>query len=179
MASPRVNPAASFARHVRLGALAALLAMALPAVADTLPFAQPRPQLYSAGQPSAAQLQQAADAGVTTVIDLRQPDEDRGFDETAATERLGLRYVRIPVAGAAGLTDANARALRTALAQSSGPVLVHCASGNRAGALLALLALLNARDGASVEQALQLGRDAGMTSLEAPTRALLEQAAAR
>jgi uncharacterized protein (TIGR01244 family) len=171
-----VNPAASFARHVRLGALAALLAMALPAVADTLPFAQPRPQLYSAGQPSAAQLQQAADAGVTTVIDLRQPDEDRGFDETAAAERLGLRYVRIPVAGAAGLTDANAHALRTALAQSSGPVLVHCASGNRAGALLALS---NARDGASVEHALQLGRDAGMTSLEAPTRALLEQAAAR
>ena len=176
MASPRVNPAASFARHVRLGALAALLVMALPAVADTLPFAQPRPQLYSAGQPSAAQLQQAADAGVTTVIDLRQPDEDRGFDETAAAERLGLRYVRIPVAGAAGLTDASAYALRTALAQSSGPVLVHCASGNRAGALLALL---NARDGASVEHALQLGRDAGMTSLEAPTRALLEQAAAR
>ncbi len=176
MASPRVNPAASFARHVRLGALAALLAMALPAVADTLPFAQPRPQLYSAGQPSAAQLQQAADAGVTTVIDLRQPDEDRGFDETAAAERLGLRYVRIPVAGAAGLTDANAYALRTALAQSSGPVLVHCASGNRAGALLALV---QARDGAPVDQALQLGRDAGMTSLEAPTRALLEQAAAR
>lgn len=176
MASPRVNPAASFARHVRLGALAALLTMAVPAVADTLPFAQPRPQLYSAGQPSAAQLQQAADAGVTTVIDLRQPDEDRGFDETAAAERLGLRYVRIPVAGAAGLTDANAHALRTALAQSSGPVLVHCASGNRAGALLALV---RARDGAPVDQALQLGRDAGMTSLEAPTRALLEQAAAR
>jgi len=171
-----VNPAASFARHVRFGAFAGLLAMALPAVADTLPFAQPRPQLYSAGQPSAAQLQQAADAGVTTVIDLRQPDEDRGFDETAAAERLGLRYVRIPMAGAAGLTDANAYALRTALAQSSGPVLVHCASGNRAGALLALV---QARDGAPVDQALQLGRDAGMTSLEAPTRALLEQAAAR
>ena len=76
----------------------------------------------------------------------------------------------------AGLTDANAYALRTALAQSSGPVLVHCASGNRAGALLALV---QARDGAPVDQALQLGRDAGMTSLEAPTRALLEQAAAR
>lgn len=152
--------------------LAALSLLPLAAFADDLPFAQPRPQLYSAGQPSAAQLQQAAAAGVTTVIDLRQPDEDRGFDETLAAERLGLRYVRIPVAGAAGLSEANARALRVALAQSQGPVLVHCASGNRAGALLALL---QARGGASVDQALQFGRDAGMTSLEAPTRALLEQ----
>ncbi|WP_312236915.1 sulfur transferase domain-containing protein [Stenotrophomonas sp.] len=152
------------------------MALALPIWAGELPFAQPRPQLYTAGQPSAAQLQQAAEAGVTTVIDLRQPDEDRGFDETAAAERLGLRYVRIPVAGAAGLTQANARALRATLAQSTGPVLLHCASGNRAGALLAVL---QAQDGASVEQALELGRRAGMTSLEAPTRVLLEQDAAR
>ncbi|WP_369349921.1 sulfur transferase domain-containing protein [Stenotrophomonas sp. JAG2] len=150
--------------------------MVLPAAAGELPFAQPRPQLYTAGQPSAAELQQAAAAGVTTLIDLRQPDEVRGFDETAAAERLGLRYVRIPVAGAAGLTAANAQALRTALAQSQGPVLLHCASGNRAGALLALL---QAREGASVDDALTFGRAAGMTSLEAPTRVLLEQDAAR
>ena len=100
MASPRVNPAASFARHVRLGALAALLAMALPAVADTLPFAQPRPQLYSAGQPSAAQLQQAADAGVTTVIEpiptrdhsermLRGFGADLGFVGATAAHQQG------------------------------------------------------------------------------------------
>jgi uncharacterized protein (TIGR01244 family) len=156
--------------------MAALFAPCLPTWAAELPFAQPRPQLYTAGQPSAAELQQAAAAGITTVIDLRQPDEARGFDETAAAERLGLRYVRIPVAGAAGLTDANAQALRTALAQSQGPVLLHCASGNRAGALLAVL---EARDGASVDQALRFGREAGMTSLEAPTRVLLEQDAAR
>lgn len=176
MASHIVSPAASIVRRFPLAAITALLAVCLPAWAAELPFAQPRPQLYTAGQPSAAQLQQAAAAGVTTLIDLRQPDEARGFDETAAAERLGLRYVRIPIAGAAGLTDANAQALRTALAQSQGPVLLHCASGNRAGALLALL---EARNGASVDEALTLGRAAGMTSLEAPTRVLLEQDAAR
>ena len=176
MASHIVNPAASIVRLLRLGIFAALFALAPPAWAAELPFAQPRPQLYTAGQPSAAALQQAAAAGVTTLIDLRQPDEARGFDETAAAEHLGLRYVRIPVAGAAGLTEANAQALRTALAQSQGPVLLHCASGNRAGALLALL---QAREGASVEDALTFGRAAGMTSLEAPTRVLLEQDAAR
>lgn len=176
MASHIVSPAASIVRRFRLAAITALLALCLPAWAAELPFAQPRQQLYTAGQPSAAQLQQAAAAGVTTLIDLRQPYEARGFDETAAAERLGLRYVRIPIAGAAGLTDANAQALRTALAQSQGPVLLHCASGNRAGALLALL---EARNGASVDEALTLGRAAGMTSLEAPTRVLLEQDAAR
>lgn len=176
MASHTAHAVAPISRRFRPGLIALLLALALPVCADPLPFKQPRPQLYTAGQPSAAQLQQAAAAGITTLIDLRQPDEDRGFDETAAAERLGLRYVRIPVAGAAGLTQANAQALRSALAQSQGPVLLHCASGNRAGALLALL---QARDGAPVEQALQFGRSAGMTSLEAPTRALLEQEAGR
>ena len=178
MASNTATPGALMSRWCRFGLIAILLALTLtlPASADPLPFAQPRPQLYTAGQPSAAQLQHAARAGVTTVIDLRQPDEDRGFDETAVAERLGLRYVRIPVAGAAGLSPTNARALRSALAQSNGPVLLHCASGNRAGALLALL---QAQDGASIEQALDLGRRAGMTSLEAATRALLEQDRAR
>lgn len=176
MAAHTAHAVAPMSRWFRPGLIAILLALALPVSAGPLPFQQPRPQLYTAGQPSAAQLQQAAAAGITTVIDLRQPDEDRGFDQTLATERLGLRYVRIPVAGADGVTDANARALHAALAQSQGPVLVHCASGNRVGALLALL---QARDGAPVEQALQFGRSAGMTSLEAPTRALLEQEAGR
>lgn len=176
MARHTAHAVALISLGFRRGLVAILLALALPVWADPPPFKQPRPQLYTAGQPSAAQLQQAAAAGITTVIDLRQPDEDRGFDETAAAERLGLRYVRIPVAGAAGLTGANTRALHAALAQSQGPVLVHCASGNRAGALLALL---QAADGGPVEQALQFGRDAGMTSLEAPTRALLEQDAGR
>ncbi len=110
------------------------------------------------------------------MIDLRQPTEDRGFDETATAASLGLHYVRIPVAGASGLTPAKVQALQAALAQANGPVLLHCASGNRVGALLALM---KAQQGASTEQALQFGREAGMTSLEAQTRTLLEQDTAR
>ena len=92
----------------------------------------------------------------------------QGFDETRVAESLGLRYVRIPVAGAEGLDAANVRAVHQALRQSQGPVLLHCASGNRAGAVLGLV---NARyEHASPEQALQLGQRAGLTSLEAATR---------
>ena len=148
----------------------------LPAWAADPALAEVRPGLYAGGQPTAAQLRGLAAQGVRTVIDLRQPDEDRGFDEIREAEALGLRYVRIPVAGAEGLDAANVRAVHQALQQSQGPVLLHCASGNRAGALLALL---QAREGASVEDALTFGRAAGMTSLEAPTRVLLEQDAAR
>jgi hypothetical protein len=68
--------------------------------------------------------------------------------------------------------DANAQALRAALDAADGPVLVHCASGNRAGGLLALM---QARSGAmTTEQALEFGRNAGMTSTEARVRHLLE-----
>ncbi len=158
---------------IRYRLLLLLLAVvAGPGFAADAPFAQPRPGLYTGGQPDAAQLRQAAASGIRTVIDLRQPGEDRGFDETAVADELGLRYLRLPIAGAAGLTVANAGTLERLLAQAEGPVLLHCASGNRAGALLALI---NARgEGASVDQALELGRRAGMTSLEPVVRALLE-----
>ncbi|EKT4448153.1 TPA: tyrosine-protein phosphatase [Stenotrophomonas maltophilia] len=147
-----------------------LLSLCLPlaALAEDVPLNEVRPGLYAGGQPSAAQLQALAAQGVRTVIDLRQPGEDRGFDEIHAAESLGLRYVRIPVAGAEGLDAANVRAVHQALQQSQGPVLLHCASGNRAGAVLGLV---NARyEHASPEQALQLGQRAGLKSLEAATR---------
>lgn len=145
----------------------------LAALAGENPINEVRPGLHAGGQPSAAQLQALAAQGVRTVIDLRQPDEDRGYDETAQAEALGLRYVRIPVAGAEGLDAANVRAVYQALQQSQGPVLLHCASGNRAGAVLALV---NARyEQATPEQALPLGQRAGLKSLEAATRQRLAE----
>ncbi|PPU68080.1 fused DSP-PTPase phosphatase/NAD kinase-like protein [Xanthomonas pisi] len=137
-------------------------------------LAQARPtdtvrDLVSSGQPTQARLREAAAQGVTTVIDLRAPEEPRGYDEIAATDALGLRYVRLPIRNADALTPEAVRTLQRVLDQQQhGAVLLHCATGNRAGALLALLA---AREGASSEQALQVGRDAGMQpSLEAAVR---------
>ena len=147
---------------------------AMTATAADAPLHQPRPDLYTAGQPSAQQLRQAAANGVTTVIDLSRPDEQRGYNEAAMAAQLGLRYVRLPIGGAADITEANARTLDRILKQDSGKTLLHCASGNRVGALLALA---RARvDGATTGPALQLGRDAGLTSLEPLVRAALEQA---
>lgn len=130
-------------------------------------YAQPRAKLQVGGQPGTDQLRAFA-VGGGVVIDLRDPDEARGFDEAAFANELGLRYVNLPVGGAAGLTPARVEALHAALAAASGPVLLHCASGNRAGALLALEAARY--DGLDTEAALALGRSAGMKSLEPAVR---------
>lgn len=155
----------------RLSLLLSLL-LATNAYAGDATLRQPRPNLITAGQPSAQQLRDAAANGVTTVIDLRKPDEDRGYDEATLAEQLGLRYVRLPIAGAGDITEANARTLDRLLKQDGGKTLLHCASSNRAGALLSLIdAHIN---GASVDDAIKFGRDAGMTSLEPAARAALE-----
>ena len=127
-----------------------------------------RPGLYVGGQPDPAQLQALASQGVTTVIDLRSADEDRGYAEAARVQALGLRYVSLPIAGAGAITPANARAVQQALDTSEGPVLLHCASGNRVGALLALLAH---ERGLDEEAAIAEGRAAGLGSLEPTVRA--------
>jgi uncharacterized protein (TIGR01244 family) len=142
------------------------------AAAADIELREPRPGLYTAGQPTISDWSAIAARGVATVVNLRTASEMQGRDEGAEVRAAGMHYIEIPVAGADGITDANARLLRDALAAAGGPVLVHCASGNRAGGLLALS---EARyRGAAPEQAIALGRKAGMASTEARVRALLE-----
>ena len=124
----------------------------------------PLPGITTAGQPTAEGLAAAAAAGVKTVIDLRGVKEDRGMaDEKAAVEKLGMSYVALPVEGAGGVTFGNAKSLDQLLKDSPHPVLIHCASGNRAGALLALRAEMN---GTSSDDALALGLAGGLTGLK-------------
>lgn len=138
----------------------------------TVELHTPRAGLYTAGQPAASDWAAIAARGIGTVVNLRTPGEMDGRDEAAEVRAAGMRYVAIPVAGAEGVNETNARRLGEVLRAVEGPVLVHCASGNRAGGLLALMA---ARDeGLPAEQALALGRAAGMTSTEARVRAALD-----
>ena len=69
----------------------------------------------------------------------------------------------LPIAGKGDITAANADALGALLEQHGDGVLLHCASGNRVGALLSLGA---ARAGTPAAEALEFGRKAGLTSLE-------------
>src|SRR5690606_8559122 len=133
---------------------------------------QALPRVYGAGQPDAGDWAGIAAHGVTTVIDLRPDAERPGRDEAAEVRAAGMAYRQVPVAGARDLTPEAARTLWQAIDAAPGRVLVHCASGNRAGALLALAAVREG--GMAPEQAPRLGRRAGMTSLEPRVREMLE-----
>jgi uncharacterized protein (TIGR01244 family) len=131
--------------------------------------------VLSGGQPTPEQIEAAARAGFRTVINLRTPQET-GFEwERDTVERLGMSYVQIPVAGARGLTRDNVERIDAALgaALEQGPVLLHCASGNRIGAVLAVREAW-LRD-ADTEAALAFGLASGLTRLEPATRELLDQ----
>jgi uncharacterized protein (TIGR01244 family) len=133
---------------------------------------EPLESVTTAAQPDVTALQVLANSGYATIIDLRRPEEDRGFEEQIEVERLGMSYVSIPVDGAGGITYENAELLNQALGHTEGPVLVHCGSGNRAGALLSLQQKLN---GADNETALAVGRAGSLTSLESVVIQRLEE----
>jgi uncharacterized protein (TIGR01244 family) len=151
--------------------LAGCAAVAPTAKAPGLELIEALPGLYTSGQPAPGDWSAIAARGVATVVNLRTADEPGARDEAAEVRAAGLHYVQIPVAGADGITTDNARRLHEALSPDHGPVLVHCASGNRAGALLAL----EQADfhGVPADAALALGRKAGMTSTEPRLRQAL------
>ena len=152
-------------------ALAAGCAHAPPA-ATSVALLQPLPGLYTAGQPAASDWAAIKARGVRTVVNLRAPGELKDRDEAAEVRAAGLRYVEIPVSGAEGINPDNARALHEALAPAhGGGVLVHCASGNRAGALLALEQ--RDFDRVAAERALEIGKSGGVTGLEGKLRQAL------
>ena len=133
---------------------------------------EPLESVTTAAQPNVTALQALADSGYATIIDLRRPEEDRGFEEKIEVERLGMSYVSIPVDGAGGITYENAELLNQVLGRTEGPVLIHCGSGNRAGALLSLQQKLNGVDN---ETALAVGRAGSLTSLESVVIERLEE----
>ena len=122
-----------------------------------------------AGQPDEVAFKVFAANDYAAVIDLRTEGEPRGLDGQAVVEGLGMEYVPFPVDGD-GITFENARSLDALIDRYEGPVLVHCASSNRVGALLALRASLN---GADNEAALEIGKAGGLKSLEGQVREIL------
>jgi len=124
----------------------------------------------TAGQPDEAALKVFAENGYAAVIDLRTAGEERGLDEPAVTEALGMDYINLPI-GRDGITFDNAKKLEETILSYDQPVLVHCGSANRVGALFALSAFEESGD---IEKALQEGKEAGLTGMEPTVRKVLE-----
>lgn len=97
--------------------------------------------MFIGGQPTEKALRDLKARGVTTVVNLRMPEEmaQVGFDEAALAKSLGMRYVHIPMRGSAenpyGPKELDAFA--AAMGSADGKVLLHCTVAWRASHLWA------------------------------------------
>ena len=119
--------------------------------------------IYFGGQPTREAIEAAPQRGIKTIINMRSDKEVEalGYDEPALVQQLGMKYVAIPVTPSTFSID-QADRLKEVLTKISGPVLIHCASSNRVGAVWALY--LNHHRDVQIDEAIALGRKAGMRS---------------
>ena len=126
-------------------------------------FRAPESDVLATGQPTAEQFEVMAEQGIKHVINLRTPGEDAGFDEKSTVESLGMSYHSIPVSvGEGGINADNSQSLQSLLEQfDEEGVIVHCATGNRVGALISLSVF---EDGGTLDDSIAEGARWGMTS---------------
>jgi uncharacterized protein (TIGR01244 family) len=144
-------------------ALAAALSAEVPETADATAFPNYRlirPGLAVAGQPTAAGLAELKAMGFKTVVNLRT-EKEGAKDEALVVKAAGLTYVWVPVT-VETLSQADADAVAKILDDpAAGPVLLHCATANRVGAVWALLRV---RQGKTLEEAETEARTVGLES---------------
>ncbi len=141
---------------------AALLLLGAPVRAEEMAIknaSKPEPGVLAAGLPTEAQLKGLAQEGYKTVIDLMPPEENRGFDEPKTAQEAGLRYVNVPIT-VASLDQASIDTFLGAMRAAEKPVVVHCASSNRVGALYYSWLVLE--KGMPKDQALEKAQAAGL-----------------
>jgi uncharacterized protein (TIGR01244 family) len=99
--------------------------------------------LWSAGQPTRAQLAEVAEAGFEAVINLALATSDNALaDEAEVAQSLGMEYIHIPVVWDAPQPE-NLQDFMDAMdARADEKVFVHCAMNYRASAFVALWRVL-------------------------------------
>jgi uncharacterized protein (TIGR01244 family) len=98
--------------------------------------------VFVSGQPTERGLRELKAQGVTTVVNLRTPEEmtrNVPFDEPALVKELGMRYVYLPVRGTPEYpySPATLTAFAEAVNSAEGKVLLHCTIAWRASHLWA------------------------------------------
>src|SRR5215510_8196215 len=128
----------------QLGTFALALVLCLPAFAagPAVPgipnFQQVTETILRGGQPSPEAWPALAGLGVTTVVDLRRPDEHSIADEAKAVQAAGMKYVNVPMKGVVAPDEAQISRILSVL-HSGGKVFVHCKRGaDRTGAVIAV-----------------------------------------
>jgi uncharacterized protein (TIGR01244 family) len=128
------------------------------------------PGLATAGQPAPEALPKLKEMGFRTVVNLRT-EREGAADERPALEAQGLRYVSVPITPET-FSLADVEVVEKVLADAGArPVLLHCASSNRVGAVWAVI---QARKGKSLAEAEAAGTEAGMKpTMQAAVRRVL------
>jgi uncharacterized protein (TIGR01244 family) len=96
--------------------------------------------------------------GFTSILDLRGPDEGTASEKEAA-ESTGLRYFNIPVTDGLPTTFQIIEFAHVVEDPANAPLLIHCGSANRVGAMWALYRAL---EGIPNETALEEARTIGL-----------------
>jgi uncharacterized protein (TIGR01244 family) len=119
--------------------LAAALAAQVtkPAVPGISNFAKLDSTIACAGAMTPEGVAEAKKLGYASIINLRQATESGANVEAEAdaAAAAGLRYLHLPLNGASPDPAVADRFLKAIVEPENQPVLVHCASGNRAAAL--------------------------------------------
>lgn len=128
------------------------------------PYFRPDANTIVCGALNEEKVAALAKAGVELVINLQLEDE-LSFNESAAVERAGMSYEHLPINGAEELKQLKILAFDNILRQYHGKKMaMHCGSGNRVGAAIALRA--GWLRGRKMDTAMERGRSHGLTKLE-------------
>lgn len=110
-------------------------------------------------QPSAEQFEQAKAAGFKSVLNLRAAEEEGAIaNESQQVASAGLTYANIPVKPSE-MDEALADDVLKQIEQLPKPVLVHCKSGLRSGAMALMYDAV--KNNKSAEEALDKGKMSG------------------
>lgn len=99
--------------------------------------------LFISGQPDEDSFAKLKMDGITTIVNLRTPQEMENrtyvpFDEESVVDSLGLEYILIPLGGEEyPYTPEAVEKFADVLSGASGKVLLHCTTGHRASHLWA------------------------------------------
>ncbi len=132
-------------------------------------------RLMVGGQPTEEQFRALQLEGFDVVVNMRPNAELQDFPEQAIVESTGMVYEHLPILGPQDISFENSKRLAEILDQYTGKnIVVHCASGNRVGALFALKAFYI--DQHDLETSLQIGDQHGLTKLRPLVESILLEA---
>lgn len=137
---------------------------------DIVNYSRAAPYVGIAGRLNGNGVAEAKELGFKLLIDLRRPEEDGVSEEVAAAQELGIAYVNVPLAKDQSAWDQVTEVERLLENQDNYPILLHCGSANRAGAVWALY---RHRQGVPALIAIEEGLAVGLKSREAQVRELL------